>query len=322
MKISALFIYGAVTAAVILLPLVVSPYWVGILTSCTINAIIALAFLLMLSAGYLNFGTAAFMAIGAYTCVLLVTDLCMSFWPALLAGGIMASLIAIPTGYLFLRVGGLGFVLLTFCFSEMVRLLAIHWSGLTGGPAGIPGIPAPQINVPGLITYQFVGKFPYFYLGVCILFLAIIIVWRMHSLQSGRILFALGLSTRLSKACGINTLGRKVFIFSVCSFLVGLGGAIEAQSLRIVYPDEFSFFKTFWALMMVLVGGIRNPIVGPLIGAFFMTFVIELTRPYMLLSPLIYGSVIMATAFLLPGGLTSIRELVGKLFISSERVTG
>jgi branched-chain amino acid transport system permease protein len=309
MKSFTILICAGVIGGVLVIPFLVSAYWIGILTSCTINATTALAFLLMLRAGHLNFGTAGFMAIGAYTCVLLVTDLGVSFWPALVAGGTMASLVGILVGYIFLRVGGLSFVLLTFSFSELLRLLAIHWSGLTGGPAGIPGIPPPRISVPGLVTYQFAGKIPYFYLGLCLLFLAVVVVWRMQSLQLGRIVSALGLNVSLSKASGINTLGRKVLVFSVCCFLIGLSGAVEAQCLRIVYPDEFSFYKTFWALMMVLIGGIRYPILGPLIGAVFMTFLVELTRPYMIFAPLIYGGVIMATVFLLPGGFVSLKEL-------------
>ncbi|MCD6322074.1 MAG: branched-chain amino acid ABC transporter permease, partial [Clostridiales bacterium] len=92
--------------------------------------------------GQFNIGHAGFVLIGAYTLSILA-HLGWPIWVLYIVAGFVTSiiglLIALPT----LRLRGIYLALVTLAFSEILRLVALNWTSLTGGPMGIKGIPAP-----------------------------------------------------------------------------------------------------------------------------------------------------------------------------------
>src|SRR5439155_281079 len=97
---------------------------------------------LQVSTGQLNMAHISFMGIGAYASALLVTRVGISFWAALPIAAVVAALLAFPIGGLALRVTGPYYFLITFAFSEVVRLFFNNFFvDLSGGPSGLVGIP-------------------------------------------------------------------------------------------------------------------------------------------------------------------------------------
>ena len=82
-----------------------------------------------------------FYCIGAYTEAILATKVGLSFWIALPLGGVMAAVIGLLVATPTLKLRGTYLAIVTLGASEIIRLVALNWEGLTGGPIGIKGIP-------------------------------------------------------------------------------------------------------------------------------------------------------------------------------------
>jgi branched-chain amino acid transport system permease protein len=94
-------------------------------------------------AGLLDLGYVAFYAVGAYSYALLSKTLGFSFWMLLPLSGILAAFWGILLGFPVLRLRGDYLAIVTLAFGEIIRLVLINWVAVTGGYAGISGIPRP-----------------------------------------------------------------------------------------------------------------------------------------------------------------------------------
>jgi len=88
-------------------------------------------------AGQVSFGHATFLGAGAYTTMILYLKLGVAPWFGIVVGGVVAALIALPIGFICLRLRGPYFALSTLAVAEIVRLVALNWESLTAGPVGL-----------------------------------------------------------------------------------------------------------------------------------------------------------------------------------------
>src|SRR5690606_5587364 len=105
-----------------------------------LNVLVVNGLALISRSGQLSLGHAAFMAIGAYAGVLASQLMGLAFWSATLAGIFITAIIALLLGWVILRLKGVYFVLVTFAFGELVRLVLLDFSDITGGANGVTGI--------------------------------------------------------------------------------------------------------------------------------------------------------------------------------------
>ena len=94
-------------------------------------------------AGLLDLGYVAFYAVGAYSYALLAQNFGLSFWILLPLAGALASFWGILLGFPVLRLRGDYLAIVTLAFGEIIRIVIVNWVDLTGGYAGISGIPRP-----------------------------------------------------------------------------------------------------------------------------------------------------------------------------------
>src|SRR5258708_8571572 len=87
-------------------------------------------------AGYVNFGTPAFFAMGAYTAVFLIQSLRAPLPVLILAGGLVAALLGLGIGYLTLRLRGVFFSIATLALSVVLQTVIINWE-YVGGSRGL-----------------------------------------------------------------------------------------------------------------------------------------------------------------------------------------
>jgi branched-chain amino acid transport system permease protein len=100
-----------------------------------INAMLGLSIYLTLSCAMLSLSNAASMAIGSYTAAVLTTNLGWGLWPAVIAGALLAGLVALPLGLPILRLRGVYLAIATIGFGEVVRIAIVN-SDWLGGPEG------------------------------------------------------------------------------------------------------------------------------------------------------------------------------------------
>lgn len=215
--------------------------------------------------GLINFGHVAFMAIGAYTTVLLS----MAGVPTILAaivGAILAALLGLLIGLSTLRLREDYLAIVTIGVSELVRLVAQNEEWLTKGSFGVQGYPLPLSNSIGLMI-----------LSVLAVALVFWLLERLVRSPWGRVLKAIREDEQIPKALGKNIFWYKLQAFMLGGAIAGIAGSFNAWYLTNVYPNNFEPLITFNAWTIVVLGGAGNN-VGTIIGAVLFSAYYEITR--------------------------------------------
>ncbi len=193
-----LILAGVVVLA--LLPLGInSNYLMGIL--CRILMYTVLAGSLNVINGYsgqFNIGHAGYYLIGAYTEAILASKLGISFWIALPAAGIITALFGFLVCQPTLKLKGIYLAIVTLGFSEIIRLTALNWEWLTGGPIGIKGIPHPV-----LFGYRIASAKDFYYIFLVIAALFVFLTSRVIQSRIGRAWISIREDELAAKSLGV-----------------------------------------------------------------------------------------------------------------------
>ena len=251
--------------------------------------------------GYLSLGHAGFIALGAYTCVILSVRLGVSPWLGIPAGAVVAGLFAWGLGALTLRLRGIYFSLAVFAFGEIVTAFfrAFDWFG---GPAGIPGVPRPVFFGVPLATH-----FAFYWLVLAVAVLGVGFLYRLQYTRFGATLLTLKTadSERLAESVGIPAVRYKTAAFVASCTVAGAMGAVHAQYLLFVNPQVFTFLTSTDLLIYAMVGGLTN-FWGPILGAALFTALGEQLFSVGYWKTLVYAVILMLVIMLLPGGLVDL----------------
>lgn len=295
-------------AAVLLLPAVTQNNYI-LRVAINVFVYITLASSLNVINGYsgqFNLGQAAFYGIGAYTAGILATRYGLSFWLLLPVSGLMASLfgglLAIPT----MRLTGKYLAITTLGFSEIIRLTILNWTSLTRGPMGIPGIPLPRI-----FGHAIRSDAGFYYIIVGIAALMIFATYRVINSRVGRAWIAIREDEAAARAMGVETATYKLLNFMYGAFWAGVAGCFYAFLTSYISADSFTLDEGFSILAMVLVGG-QGSLVGPVVGASFLTILTELFRSAAQYRLVVFGLAILVTMHLRPQGIAGDRMLSGR----------
>ena len=229
-------------------------YLVSIVLTAGIYAIFALGLNLQWGyAGLLNFGHVSFMALGAYTTVLLG----MHGVPlplAVLAGMLLAGASGAFLGMATLRLREDYLAIVTIGFSEIIRFLLLNWSSLTKGSFGLFGYPRPGENLVGAMDYNL--------FLACLVIAVLALVYALLELLArspwGRVLKSIRDDEAVSMALGKNSFSYKVQCLALGSAIAALSGSLLAFYLQYINPNNFLPLETFYAWIMVVLGGQRE----------------------------------------------------------------
>jgi len=255
-------------------------------------------------AGQFSFGHAAYFGIGAYTSTLLFLKLGVTPWLGMLAGGVLAALFGLFAGYLSFRYGLRGpyFSLVTLAFAEMLRVVAVNTRAV-GSSIGlvIPNREAAPVN------FVFAGKLPYYYVILAMALGAVWITRRIARSKLGYSLLAIRENEDAAEASGVDALGMKLYAMAISSFLTALGGTFYAQYFAYIDPTiTFGPSVSIQGLLQAIVGG-AGTVLGPVIGAFVLTPVSELSRAAIRgragVDVMLYGLVLILVISFLPQGI-------------------
>ncbi|MCJ7791114.1 MAG: branched-chain amino acid ABC transporter ATP-binding protein/permease [Dehalococcoidia bacterium] len=268
--------------------------------------------------GQVSFAHAGFWAIGAYTSALLTTRLGMPFFLCFVLAGILSATIACLLGMVFVRAAGIFFALLTMGVSEVIRLFIINVPALTYGVNGVVGVPPPVLPIINVVIES---KAAFYWLNFSFAALVVVFATVLYRSPWGSTLLAVRDNFLLAECTGINTRWYKILAFSIGSLIAGLTGSLLAPFLTFVGPESFTFWKSFDAVAMNVVGGIGS-VAGPIIGAFIMCPLPELLRGFVAYQAALYGLIIVLIVVLLPNGLISLPAhlpILRKLTISDNK---
>lgn len=256
-------------------------------------------------AGQLSFGHVVFFGTGAYAATIFQLKLGVNPWLGLPIAAIAGGLVGWMIGVLSFRAGlkGSYFALITLAFAEVFRILA-NSVPFTG--AGL-GLLIPLKRTPS--QFQFADRMGFYFvvLALCVLSVAIAI-WLSRS-RFGARLAAIRENEDAARALGIDTYREKVRVMILSGALCGAGGCFYAQYYLYIDPAiSYSVEKSVEMLLVTIIGG-SGTVYGPLIGAFLLTAVSELTRALTNvqgLSLIVYGTLLIVIIAVLPNGLVEL----------------
>jgi branched-chain amino acid transport system permease protein len=263
--------------------------------------------------GYISFGHPFLIGIAGYTSAILTSK----FAAPLYISMPIAVLLTMAAGSLFffpaLRTRGTYFALVTLAFMEVTyHLVQVVKPQVTGGSRGITGLPL-------LIT----GAVPNYYVSLFTMLIIAFCLWNVGNSGVGTVLSAIRMDEDAVKSAGLNTSKFKLFAFMLSAFVAGIGGVLYTHYLGSISPrGMFDINFLFTILLAALIGG-EHTIIGPMLGAYFLTFLLELLRPYIpgAWRYLIYGIIALSVYMYAPKGLYTIVNAVGNR-IGKTKTTG
>ncbi len=286
-----LVLVAIVTALLACAPLVLSGYYLNV---CYITILyVGLAYgwnVISGYAGYFSFGQVAFFGSGAYVMGLLVLNLHWNWLAATVAGGLAGVVIAIPAGYVMLRLRGPFFSLGMFGLAQTAKVL-FSASDKTGGGAGLYLPPGSDLK-------------PVYWWTLAVALAAFITTAWLDRSAFGLRLRAMREDERVAGTLGVDVTRAKTVAFAISALIPALLGGGYAWFLTTVDPEAvFSPRLDLQAIVMAIFGGIGT-LWGPLVGAVFMTQISEaLWARFPQAYLMIFGGLLVALLIFMPRGL-------------------
>ena len=248
--------------------------------------------------GLLNFGQVAFMAVGAYTMAILVVKEGLSIWIAGTLGIVAAGAAGLVLGLPAARLRSDYFAIVTIAFSEIVRYFATNEAGLTGGSQGTIALGKAYQAADYNSQWERFQTHLQSTLGIgsrdatmlvmvwSVTIVLLVLVWCAVRTPWGRVLRAIREDEDTAASLGKNVLAYKLQALVLGSALAGVAGLFYAWQFSFFSPDDFQPLLTFFAWMILLLGGLGRVWAVP-VGALVFGFLFAGTR-FLDFAPLSY----------------------------------
>ena len=292
--------YAAVCFLLIILPLLVSTYFQGMITKILIFSIFAMSLdIIMGYMGMPSFGHAAYLGTAGYVTGLLIVRFNIdSFWIVVPLALMAVIILSAFIGYISLRVSGVYFLLVTMAFGQLLAVVATKWISMTGGTDGLVGIPRPDFGIVGF-NWSNIS----FYYFVFIVF--VICYWVLNRITRssfGKTLVGVKENEIRMQSLGFNTWGLKYMGLIVGGFFAGVAGILFAYFYGNMVPSYLALETSALPMLMVIIGG-SGTLWGSCLGAAVIILVQQFSAVYIPDRwPLILGCTFVVCVMLVRGG--------------------
>ncbi|AXA90278.1 branched-chain amino acid ABC transporter permease [Massilia sp. YMA4] len=278
-----------------------SNYVMSLVDAALVIGGIALAWALLGNlGGMVSFGHSAFVGVGGYVSALVTARAGLPVPAGLLLGGLgamLAAVVMLPV----LRLRGPYFALAILAFAHIFRILATEWSSVTGGAAGIAGIPP----LPVVAGIDFGTRTGAYFVILAIVCLFAWVYARVAASHYGLALRAMHDSEDATRVLGVDSTLLKAAMLLLSAFMTGVVGAFNAHYIGFLEPDYA--FAGLWVTLPIVAaifGGYRT-VAGPLLGAVVVYLLDQLLFKELLPSghQLILGALLVAMILFSPSGL-------------------
>ncbi len=248
--------------------------------------------------GYVNFGSAAFFALGAYATV---------FWHKLyplpiplliVVGAVVSGIVGLGMGYLTLRLRGAFFAIATLALAVVLQTLVVNWD-YVGGSRGAYIIRPNEIAIIGpYIQYLFL-------LMLALVVIALTIARGIERSQLGYGFATIRDDELAAEASGVPTLKLKLIATTLSGALMGMAGAPFPYYIGYLQPSSaFGLEYAVNSIAMPMIGGTTSW-VGPLIGAVLLGSLQQIATVTIssAVNLLIVGLLLVAFVIIAPNGI-------------------
>lgn len=280
----------------------IDAYTAQIITLAGINALMALSVNIVCGiTGQLSLGQAGFMAIGAYSALLLTETLHMPLALSVLTAGIITSCAGIAIGFPTLKLTGDYLAIVTLGFGEIIRVVLVNFKELTGGSSG------KRFTDSAAVWLSLTPYAAWFFI-VGTLVITIALLHNFIRSTYGRAILAVREDEIAAASSGIDVFRYKMIGFVIASFVAGIAGALYAPFIGFIKPDLASFNRSIDYLIFVVLGGMGS-ITGSVLSAFVLSYMQEFLRFLKDFRLLIYPLILILVMLFRPQGLLGIKEL-------------
>jgi branched-chain amino acid transport system permease protein len=301
--------FAAAVVAIAIYPLFYPgsyPVGVGIVAGAMAAATVGFVLLL----GYahqLAFGQAGFLMIGGYVNAILCVNYRWDPFAALLAGVVVAMLLALVIARPILKLRGFVLAIASLAMQLIFIVAAIEAVPITGGALGTQGV--PKFAIFGV---SFANEIAFYYAAWVMAFICVGIGLNIDRSRIGRALKAIAASETAAGSVGIEIVTYKVQMFVISAGMASVAGSLGAHYLRAMDPNVYGFAYSLNLLTAVIIGGLTS-VWGGALGATAITGLRELLRSLSLplWESVIMGMLTVVVLLAFPGGLAG---AIGALF--------
>lgn len=296
---------------VIILGYAVVPVWapeniVHLMTITAVWIIIATGLNLLTGyMGYVSFGHAAFVGVGAYLSAILAQRLGVSFWIVLAGAPLLTALLGLLIGVAILRLSGIYFSIGTLILGEIFYSVYYNWTKVTGGFMGL-NVPRAGITFPGLGAWEFELFHWYYFIHLMVLLVVAGMAVLVKS-QFGKELVAIRENESLAESLGVPVNARKSQCFALTCLLAGLGGVLYGFYLGHIDPGSFAMAGSTEFITIIIIGGLAS-LLGPFFGAYILitlSLYLEVLGNWRMV---VYGLIIVSVMLYLRGGIAGLLQ--------------
>ena len=248
--------------------------------------------------GYVNFGSAAFFALGAYATVFLHKFYPLPIPLLIVVGGIVSGIVGFGMGYLTLRLRGAFFAIATLALAVVLQTLVVNWD-YVGGSRGAYIIRPNEIAIIGpYIQYLFL-------LMLALVVIALTIARGIERSQLGYGFATIRDDELAAEASGVPTLRLKLIATTISGALMGMAGAPFPYYIGYLQPSSaFGLEYAVNSIAMPMIGGTTSW-VGPLIGAVLLGSLQQIATVTIssAVNLLIVGLLLVAFVIIAPNGI-------------------
>ena len=247
----------------ILLPYLVSNYYVGLGIQMFIMAIFAMSLNLLVGyTGLPSLGHAAYFGVAAYATGFLYFAGLKNFWTIAVLGMGFGGVAAALFGLLAIRARGPYFLIITLALSQVLWGIAFKWRSVTGGDDGMPGIRRPEIGM----GIDLKPDLHFYYLALITLLVVLIALFILVNSPFGYTLRGIRESESRMKALGYNVWLYKYLAFIFAGSFAGMSGVLWVYYIGFVNPTDLGIDLSVRGLLMLILGG-SGSLIGPAVGA-------------------------------------------------------
>lgn len=284
----------------LVLPVFLSSYYLGMLTKVLIFAIFAASLdLIMGYTGLFSLGHAAFLGVAGYAVGILSVRMGVNlFWLIFPAAIFLSVFAAGMIGYFSLRVSGVYFLLVTLAFGQLLSIVATKWFKLTGGSDGLVGIMSPNLCISGLS----IGSYGFYYMVFIAFGICFLLLYRIVNSSFGSTLVGIRENEMRMRSLGYNTWALKYVAIILSGAFAGVAGIFYAYFYGAMVPRTLAIEMSTAVMLMVIIGG-PGTLFGPFVGAVVVVLAEHFTRIYIAERwPLILGGIFVACVMIIPDG--------------------
>ncbi|MBY0324071.1 MAG: branched-chain amino acid ABC transporter permease [Reyranella sp.] len=278
-------------------PTFLNAYYLFVANTILIYVLLAIGLNVLVGyAGQLAFANAAMFGIGAYGTGLLQVHFGWPFWLAFPLGALIATAVGLAISLPALRLSGLYLALSTLAFAQFTQWVFLNWEPVTFGAGGFK---TPSISFAPLPVSKTQGLY---YLSLILVMVLFVLAQNLVRSRIGRAFVAVRDGEVAAESLGVDLLRYKALAFGISGFYAGIAGGLYSAMLNFVSPEGFDLFQMVIHKAMIIVGGLGS-IVGSVLGAGTLVFVLEALRKVKGIQEIAFGAILVGFILFMPGGI-------------------